>query len=203
MNEDSIEKTERILANSKLGTVILWIIRLYENKGYIKYGDIFQKILPKGAKKDHAKISYYLTILKDFPIKYINSSDKPIYNKFEVLKNDSDGKRSGMYKFNRGELINLFIEALRAINYKYADTSFDSLLKADELRKALYKYLVYFSKKEVCWEDDDRYSISDILTNFETDLIIHYYKEDFKIPTTLKELAKEIVKDTMDENPFV
>jgi len=201
--EGKIERTDIMLINQRLGTTILAIIFLDETNGYARYKDIYIKVFgEKSTKKsDNAKINYYLKILKKFEISYNNSKHK-LENKTitDIIENDG-----GIYKYNKNNLIKLFIEIFKSYSLDYLSKEFEEIFDSKEFKKAVLNYLINYSKKGngkgIRW-GEDRYSLSAILTNIELHLIVNYYEKQLEQFPKLKLWAKVLIKNEGKINHF-
>ena len=51
--EEKIEGTEVLVSNSKLGTMILALVDLYEKNKSFTYGEIYRRVLPNDKKQNN------------------------------------------------------------------------------------------------------------------------------------------------------
>ncbi|MBU0460833.1 MAG: hypothetical protein KJ771_08575 [Nanoarchaeota archaeon] len=198
----SIELTEAFLSSSRAGTVLLAIVNLVEMNGYATYDDIFRKAYGKSMteKVNNAPVHKYINQLEKGIVFRDSRGQFKKSNSFKILKKD----KRGIYKYNREELIDLFIWSFYSLNYRYNDKDYCNLLK--NVRNQILNYIVHFAKGEVCeatnWKDNDLYSISDIISWIEMDILILRAKKDPSLSPELKKLADKMIEDGPNENPF-
>jgi hypothetical protein len=204
MGKDKVEKTNDLLSNSMIGTTLFAIIYLQKKEGYAKYDAIFKKVFPNEDKRNNAKLSYYLDILKGpITISYIDYNGKEVPPK--KIQNIITPRGGGIYKYNKDKVEELFIESLKASSADFTSEEYDKgdFFDSEEIKQKIFDYVENYTSSEKCWEDDTNlYSIWDILDNLETHLIVQYYNNELTKYPSLFKWAKLLIDDEKKVNLF-
>ena len=209
MKKTKIEKTEQLVSNSKIGTMILTLVDLHEkdekNKPFT-YGHIYLRVLPDDKKQNNSLIYPSLKrIINGLEIKYRNYQKNLKGKTIYLLKKTKGNTKREIYTLNKDECINLIIQSLCSLNYKYANSDYKKILQDEIVRNNFYDYLKFLAKEKTINWNEDLYSISDFLANLENDLIVAYFSDKNKncLSPILRKLAKKMIEESQDSNFFL
>lgn len=192
---DKIQKSEELVANSRLGTTMLAVIKLVNKNGSARYKDIQKLVFCYDDENKSAKLHHYIKLLSDkgIRINYITSNNK----EKEVTIKNVISKVHGVYMYNKKNLLKLFLECLKFDSVDYTKKEYAAIFESEELQKFIFLFIDYYAK---VLKVDELYSISNLMTNLEMLLVYKSCKNELKDCSSLKILADKIIDEIKYDN---